>query len=235
MDRSTTTTRAADRASGRSLICAGLAGVAAMGLAGLAVAQTPAIGAPEQPTPTAGPSSPSLPGAEGSLKGLPAMVGSSQQMLEVPVSTLFPGAVSNRPDIRNPAGDEASLQRGMKFFSSFNCVGCHAANGGGGMGPSLSDWRYIYGEEPANIYLTIKQGRPNGMPSWGMALPDEAIWDLVTYVRSLREPKPKTFGETTSRTPPSPAIEQVPAEYRSGPDPWGSTEGFSSGQKPNAR
>lgn len=214
-----------------------LVAAAALGLAPVppTLAQSAPPGAPEQPQPQAGVSAPSLPGAQGALTGQPVLAGSSAQMLQVPVSSLFPGAVPSRPDIRNPTGDEASLQRGMKFFSSFNCIGCHADNGGGGMGPSLSDWKYIYGEQPANIFLTIKQGRPNGMPAWGAALPDEAIWDLVTYVRSLREPAPKTFGKTYSRTPPSPDIEQTPAEYASTPKPWSSTETFSAGQKPNAR
>jgi cytochrome c oxidase cbb3-type subunit 3 len=71
------------------------------------------------------------------------------------------------------------------LFDAMNCVGCHAAEGGGGMGPPLSDNLWIYGSEPAQIYLTILQGRPNGMPSFAKALPPDAIWQLVSYVRTL--------------------------------------------------
>lgn len=56
-------------------------------------------------------------------------------------------------------------------------VGCHAANGGGGMGPALSEGRFIYGSNPANLFLSIYQGRPNGMPAWGEILPESTIWE----------------------------------------------------------
>ena len=42
-------------------------------------------------------------------------------------------------DIKNPENDAQAVERGMKYFTAFNCVGCHAANGGGGMGPALSN------------------------------------------------------------------------------------------------
>jgi cytochrome c oxidase cbb3-type subunit 3 len=59
------------------------------------------------------------------------------------------------------------------------------------MGPSLSNSAFIYGGEPENIYLSIFQGRPRGMPAWGGMLPDSVIWDLVTYVQNMsNEPSP---------------------------------------------
>jgi cytochrome c oxidase cbb3-type subunit 3 len=202
-----------------------------------ALAQTPATppGAPEDASAgaTAGSQLPSLPGAKGQAQGLQAMAPSAT-MLQVPVSSLIPGGVPARPSVNLPAADPKAVQRGMQAFSAFNCIGCHADNGGGGMGPSLSNWTNIYGEQPENIFLTIKQGRPNGMPSWGATLPDSTIWDLVAYVRNLREPTPKTFGHTISRTPPSPDTEQTPTEYELSLNPWQHTETFSTGQKPNA-
>src|ERR1051326_1364288 len=59
-----------------------------------------------------------------------------------------------------------SVSEGKRLFQWYNCVGCHA-NGGGGMGPPLMDAKWIYGSEPENIYATIVEGRPNGMPSFG--------------------------------------------------------------------
>ena len=80
---------------------------------------------------------------------------------QVPVSAIFPGGATFPPQIKNPAaGDPAAIERGMQAFQSMNCVGCHAPNGGGGMGPALSERQFIYGHEPANIYLSIYQGRP---------------------------------------------------------------------------
>src|SRR5215203_5341643 len=68
--------------------------------------------------------------------------------------------------------------------SDLNCVGCHA-HGGGGMGPPLIDSRWIYGSEPENIFATIMQGRPNGMPAFRGRIPQQQVWQIVAYVRSI--------------------------------------------------
>ena len=60
----------------------------------------------------------------------------------------------------------------MTLFTSYNCVGCHGSGGGGGMGPPLKDHKWIYGADPANIFATIVEGRPNGMPSCRNKIPD---------------------------------------------------------------
>src|SRR5258706_5200588 len=58
------------------------------------------------------------------------------KLLQVPVSSLIPGNVAVSPGIQPPKGDEPqAVSRGMRYFNAFNCVGCHAANGGGVMGP----------------------------------------------------------------------------------------------------
>lgn len=153
--------------------------------------------------------------------------------MQVPVSNLFPGAVPSRPEIRNPAqGDPKALERGMQYFISFNCVGCHAPNGGGGMGPALSNNVFIYGSAPENIYLSIYQGRPHGMPVWGAVLPDAVIWDLVTYIGKLSNEPSHEWGRTFAANPLSPKVEQVPAEEVTTTDPWSLTQSFKSGQKP---
>lgn len=156
----------------------------------------------------------------------------SDQLIKQPVTTVFPGVTPVDPDIHNPlAGDPDAAERGLRDFQRFNCVGCHADNGAGGMGPSLSNDKWIYGANPAQIYLTILQGRPNGMPAWGSMLPDRVIWELVSYVKSITE-KPTTFGKTISRAPQSPALEQVPADKQTTTRPWDYTEPFQNGQKP---
>ena len=83
------------------------------------------------------------------------------------------------------------LEQGQRLFAWFNCVGCHA-NGGGGMGPPLMDAEWIYGSDPGQIYRTILEGRPNGMPSFGGRIPDSQIWQIVAYVRSLGGLTPAT-------------------------------------------
>ena len=77
-----------------------------------------------------------------------------------------------------------SLAEGKRLFGWYNCSGCHA-NGGGDKGPALMDDVWIYGSDPANVYATIVEGRPNGMPSFGGHIPDEQVWQLVAYVRSM--------------------------------------------------
>ena len=47
----------------------------------------------------------------------------------------------------------------------YNCSGCHS-HGGGGIGPALMDDEWIYGSDPENIFATIVEGRPNGMPTF---------------------------------------------------------------------
>jgi cytochrome c oxidase cbb3-type subunit 3 len=194
------------------------------GLAEQPAIQNPAVSpqnAPEQPNAAAGISVAPNSGGTGAAA-----------MLNVPVTTLLPGNVAPPPRPANPVeGQAQALQRGMTYFVSFNCVGCHAPNGGGGMGPSLSNSYFLYGGEPADIYLSIFQGRPNGMPAWGTMLPDSAIWDIVAYISSISKEPSKTWGQTISRDAMS--DEQVAAEYGQSTAPWGATQKFSDGQKPN--
>ena len=53
------------------------------------------------------------------------------------------------------------------------------------MGPPLMDDKWIYGSDPSQIFATIVEGRPNGMPSWRGRIPNYEVWRLVAYVRSL--------------------------------------------------
>lgn len=180
----------------------------------------------------AGPPIHSLGEQPGLQQGVTGYTGGTRALLQTPVSNQFPGGISTRPDIKNPVGnDPAAAQRGMSYFLSFNCVGCHAANGGGGMGPSLSNRYFQYGSAPANIYLSIVQGRPNGMPAWGGLLPDAVVWDLVAYIEQISKAPTPQWGTTIS--PQSPSVEQAPAEFVTTPNPWAYTEPFSNGQKPS--
>lgn len=156
------------------------------------------------------------------------------QLLEAPVSALLPGGAAPRPQVANPVEDDPeAIQRGMGYFNMFNCSGCHAPNAGGGMGPSLSNRFFIYGGAPQNIYLSIYQGRPNGMPSWGAMLSESIIWDLVAYVRSISSDPARGWGQTFSQE--AFGLEQVPAEFAKTATPWRETERFSFGQKPNEK
>jgi cytochrome c oxidase cbb3-type subunit III len=154
--------------------------------------------------------------------------GIENKYLKVPLVSNIPGGIRVEPGPANPmAGDPGSVERGMKYFIGFNCVGCHAPNGGGGMGPSLSDGSFKFGSDPANHFLVIAHGAPLGMPAWGELLPETVIWDLVSYIGSISNPPSKEWGTTFSPLANLPAIEQVPAEFNESSRPWQSTVPFS--------
>ena len=82
------------------------------------------------------------------------------------------------------------LSQGQRYYSTFNCAGCHGPGGGGGMGPTLSDDEWRYGGEMEDIVRTIMDGRPNGMPSFRGRITDAQAWQLAGYVRSLSAQTP---------------------------------------------
>jgi cytochrome c oxidase cbb3-type subunit 3 len=103
----------------------------------------------------------------------------------VTMSEIHPGSPGMSPPMQNPSDQRAfDTNQGKQLFVQYNCAGCHF-NGGGGIGPALMDAQWIYGSNPENIYDTIIEGRPNGMPSFRAKIPDAQVWQLVSYVRSL--------------------------------------------------
>src|SRR5204862_1075855 len=92
---------------------------------------------------------------------------------------------SSKGPVRNEYEENAyALSEGQHLYDYFNCVGCHA-HGGGGMGPALMDDKWIYGYNPGQIFASIVQGRPNGMPAFRDRIVDYQVWQLAAYVRSL--------------------------------------------------
>jgi len=107
------------------------------------------------------------------------------------LTTLQPGAPSPVPAVVNEYEENAyALSEGKRLFAQMNCVGCHA-HGGGAIGPALMDDKWIYGSQPDQIFATIVEGRPNGMPAFHGKLPDYQVWQLAAYVRSLSGLVPK--------------------------------------------
>ena len=126
---------------------------------------------------------------------LPACERESRRYRELPAgatraegvrqSALQAGGPQQMPHVLSPYQENAwGMAEGKRLFSSFNCTGCHA-NGGGAIGPALSDDKWIYGAAPQQIYSSIVEGRTNGMPAFGGRVPDQQVWQLVAYVQSL--------------------------------------------------
>ncbi|HLS47924.1 MAG TPA: c-type cytochrome [Gemmatimonadales bacterium] len=114
-------------------------------------------------------------------------------------SELVAGAEDSAPPPSNPFdGDSQALRDGEQLYNYMNCTGCHGALGGGGIGPPLRDRDWIYGGEPGQIYASVAQGRPNGMPSFGRHLPPESIWRIVAYVETLKPEASRRGGRAGS-------------------------------------
>jgi cytochrome c oxidase cbb3-type subunit 3 len=112
----------------------------------------------------------------------------------VTVSSLRPGP-NQPPTIAHAQNryemNAYAIAQGKTLYNNYNCSGCHA-NGGGGMGPALVDEKWIYGSEPEQVFATIVEGRPNGMPSWRGRIPDYQVWQIVAFVRSMSGQVSKT-------------------------------------------
>jgi cbb3-type cytochrome c oxidase subunit III len=90
--------------------------------------------------------------------------------------------------LRNPfEGSEQAVATGAKLYVAYNCVDCHGADGSGAMAPAFTDGRWHFGGSSAEVYESIFEGRPDGMPAWGGLIDKSSIWRLVAYVRSVQQ------------------------------------------------
>ena len=103
--------------------------------------------------------------------------------------------------LTNPyEGSTQRISEGASLFISYNCLDCHGAEGSGAMGPSLQDSRWHFGGTPGDIFQSIYEGRPDGMPAWGGRIPDDQIWRLVAYVQTLSKGHSVTTENFTGKT-----------------------------------
>lgn len=93
--------------------------------------------------------------------------------------------------------DPADLAAGEKIFAA-NCVVCHMADGGGGIGPNLTDEYWILGGGIKNVFSTISEGgrAGKGMVAWKQNFKPAEIAQVSSYVISL--------GGTTPANPKAP-------------------------------
>ncbi|MES2123845.1 MAG: cbb3-type cytochrome c oxidase N-terminal domain-containing protein [Gemmatimonadota bacterium] len=101
------------------------------------------------------------------------------------------------------AASSERVHEGEELFAK-NCVACHGADGGGIIGPNLTDDAWIHGGRIEQIHATINGGvLAKGMPAWGQMLKPRDIDELTAYVWSLhgtRPAKPKApEGEVVPR------------------------------------
>ena len=118
------------------------------------------------------------------------------------------------PKMLNPyAGDPEAGKEGRKLFQVNGCPGCHGLMGGGGMGRPLLDDTWIFGSDDETLYRLIKGQIPEQtMPRTFAGLPDDSVWKLLAYVRSLYKGDPSLIN--WSLTPPADAAERIAALAR---------------------
>ena len=120
---------------------------------------------------------------ERNFQGLPPSASST--MPPVRQTDLQPGPAVQGVAYKGPYEENAyAVSQGKTLYNQFNCSGCHF-QGGGGIGPPLMDAEWIYGSQPENVFQTIAEGRPNGMPAFGRKINADQIWQIVAYVRSM--------------------------------------------------
>jgi cytochrome c oxidase cbb3-type subunit III len=126
----------------------------------------------------------------------------------VSLNAVHAGGSLQLSQVKGVEDNAYAVGEGKRLYNAYNCVGCHA-QGGGAIGPALMDSEWIYGSHPDQIYSTIVQGRPNGMPSFGGKLSDYQVWELVAYVRSMSGQLPSDVAPSRSDTMPVAKAEQA--------------------------
>lgn len=100
------------------------------------------------------------------------------------------------PDVTNVDNvvlitDAADLAKGKALYES-SCAACHRADGGGGIGPNLTDDHWILGGGIKNVFNTIMEGgrEGKGMVPWKATIKPADIQKIASYVLSLRGTNP---------------------------------------------
>jgi cytochrome c oxidase cbb3-type subunit III len=91
--------------------------------------------------------------------------------------------------------DAAALASGKDLFVK-NCAACHLADGGGSVGPNLTDEYWIHGGSIKDVFKSIKYGwQEKGMKSWKDDFSPKQIQELASFVKSLKGTTPATAKE----------------------------------------
>ncbi len=83
--------------------------------------------------------------------------------------------------------DAGDLNAGKDIFNT-NCIACHMADGGGGIGPNLTDEHWVLGGGIKNVFKTVSEGGRSGkgMIAWKAQLKPSQIAQVSSFVLSLQ-------------------------------------------------
>ncbi|WP_298289047.1 c-type cytochrome [uncultured Lutibacter sp.] len=95
--------------------------------------------------------------------------------------------------IINSYENNTMVQRGKVLFESKTCTACHLKDGGGSIGPNLTDNYWINGGTYEDIFKTISKGgrAGKGMIAWESTITSKDRQALTYYIVSLRGTKPE--------------------------------------------
>lgn len=87
--------------------------------------------------------------------------------------------------------EASDLKAGEEIFMT-SCMACHRADGGGAIGPNLTDEHWILGGGISNIFQTVSEGGRDGkgMVAWKSELSAQEIAQVASYVISLEGTNP---------------------------------------------
>ena len=114
--------------------------------------------------------------------------------------------IAQHPDGKDPEGklknpfdgQPEAIEAGRQLYMN-SCSGCHGPNAEGGRGPRIAQNGEIRGANDQRLFTSIKNGvRGSDMPP--STHPDEKIWQLVSFVKSVNAPayEAKISGSTES-------------------------------------
>ncbi|WP_075340983.1 cbb3-type cytochrome c oxidase N-terminal domain-containing protein [Tenacibaculum agarivorans] len=105
----------------------------------------------------------------------------------------YKAATPNTFDIENVAllTEDDAIARGKAVFN-LNCASCHAPDGGGGIGPNLTDEYWILGGGFDNVFNTVYNGgrAGKGMVPWKGVLKPQDIQKVASFIISLEGTTP---------------------------------------------
>lgn len=104
-----------------------------------------------------------------------------------------------------PTNDPIALDEGRQIYGRF-CAPCHRADGGGLVGPNLTDTYWIHGSNFTDTVKVIWNGVPaKGMVTWRGVLKPDQIYDVAAYIYTLRGAKLLTPGKLPENQAAAPA------------------------------
>jgi cytochrome c oxidase cbb3-type subunit 3 len=114
--------------------------------------------------------------------------------------------------------DASDLNIGKTIFNE-RCVACHKSDGGGGIGPNLTDNHWILGGGIKNVFNTISEGGRSGkgMVPWKTELKPAQMAQVASYVLSLQgttPADPKAPEGEIWIDPDAPVLEAPPAQVK---------------------